>query len=490
MTKLNLPRYFVARSDYQPAFNRAEDFIPLYALDNFFAGGRHLQEQEWIVSTDAAGLLRATSGDQVGTLSEDIQSQIAFSEVACEGNIRLVETIDFYLFNIQLMEQAPGAPGLNDPIYLYGTLFGSYPAAGGSNAICVEGQLTVTRADLLEALVEGAKYRFKASGAGADVGSTTSIHHLVLPGDRDEETIRGAGIIFAYPLMPPDMMSYGAGNELLVSQYLFDILSGIKEDLEKENIKVPLRKMRLPVPNRLTVEQELEAQGYIIKGDTAVRKPNMTGGFQGFLQSVFGSGQQEKLTLPEQGSLEDFISLANQVMHSLPGWPPERTKIMRSKIQTASREVRMRAKGTAALKPREIKIPNQTDMQPARARGTAPSTTGSAAYSNQPPPWMQDFINKHKNNEQEGWSKLTQSNLQKGKAELTNNPYKGQTFSYTSSTSYAEFNNKRQKPTWMEDFSEAGDAKADKPVKPPPEEKKTGNPSDKTKKPDWMKDFE
>ena len=155
MTKLNLPRYFVARSDSQPAVPRAENFIPLYALDNFFAGGRHLQEQEWVVSVDAAGILRATNGDQINQLSSDIQSQIAFSEVATEGKIRLVETVEFYLFNIQLLEQAAGAPGLNDPIYLYGTLHGPYPQSAGQDAYVIEGQLTVTRSDLLDALVQG-----------------------------------------------------------------------------------------------------------------------------------------------------------------------------------------------------------------------------------------------------------------------------------------------------------------------------------------------
>lgn len=506
MSKLNLPRYFVARSDSQPAVARAENFIPLYALDNFFAGGRHLQEQEWVVSVDAAGILRASNGDQINQLSSDIQSQIAFSEVATEGKIRLVETVEFYLFNIQLLEQAAGAPGLNDPIYLYGTLHGPFPQSAGQDAYAIEGQLTVTRSDLLDALVQGAKYRFKTSGGGADVGSTANLFHMVLPGDRDEETLRGAGFIFAYPLLPPDMMLYGASNEVLISQYLFDILTGIRDDLEEENIKVPLRRMRLPVPNRLSLEQELEAQGYVIKGDTAVRKPNTKSGLNGFVQSVFGSSKDE-LTLPAEGTIEEFLRIADQVIHSLPGWPPERAKIMRGKIQPASREVRMRAKGTAALKPREIKTPNYSDAP--RANVNHPSTTGGARVSPSPAGWMQDFMAQHKNaqtqNDGAKWSKLTHS--QSGPGSTTFN-----TFSYSSNTSYSSAASKID-ASWMDDFKSGenintNDAKQNKSEKNDNYRKTNTNrterpsekPSEKHKesqenkgaqgKPDWMKDFD
>lgn len=95
MTKFNLPRYFVSRSDSKPISLAAREFIPLHALDNFFAGGRHLQEEEWLVATDAAGNLRALSGDDLDKIPAEVQSQVAFSEVALEGRMRLIETVDF-----------------------------------------------------------------------------------------------------------------------------------------------------------------------------------------------------------------------------------------------------------------------------------------------------------------------------------------------------------------------------------------------------------
>lgn len=502
MTKVNLPRYFVSRADSPPAVTLAEQFIPLHALDNFFAGGRHLQEQEWIVSMDASGVLRATNGDNIDALGNDIQTQIAFSEVANEGKIRLVETIEFYLFNIQLMEQAAGSPGLNDPVYLYGTLHGPYPQSASGEALAVDGQLTVTRADLLDALVQGAKYKFKAQGGGADEGTTTGMYHMVLAGDRNEETIRGAGYIFAYPLLPPDMMLYGSSNEMLISQYLYDILSGIRDDLEEENLKLPLRKMRLPVPNRIALEQDLEAQGYMIKGDTAIRKPSASGGLQGMVQSVFGSGRQDKLELPAQGSLTDFINLTEQVINSIPGWPPERTRIMRGKILPASSEVRMRAKGTTALRPREIKIPHSSSA-PAPAVNT-PSTTGGTRARQQPPGWMHDFIAQHQTKDDKGWVKLTESTGYSGT--VSNNNFKGSTFSYSSNTSYYS---DKVKPGWMDDFDQTDTANpanqpgAQPPAQTQPKRQETPAPapkpaqdSNKTDKPkqssnpDWMKDFE
>jgi hypothetical protein len=482
MSQLNLPRYFVARSDQQPIQVKPENFIPLYALDNFFAGGKHLQEQEWLVTTDASGILHAIAGDQINFLSEDIKSQLALSEVACGGNNRLVEAIEFYLFNVQLMEQAPNAPGLNDPIYLYGTLHGPYP--NSQAPYFIEGQLTVSRADLLSGLLQGFPYRFTAPGMGAEPGSSDSVYHMTLPGDRDEETIRGAGIIFAYPLMPPDMMSYGAGNEILIKQYLFDIISAIKEDLESENIKLPLRRMKLPIPSRLSMEQELEAQGYLIKGDTAVRKPNASGGFQGLLHSVFGSGKADKLELPQEGKTAQFMQLAEQVLHSLPGWPPERTRIMRDKSKPATREVRMRAKGTAALSPREIKTPQLSDkpiqnQRPQQAR---------AQSQNKPAGWMLDFIDKHQGtsnqSNKDGWVRLTGAAVPPQESKKPS----GSTFSYSSNTSYSPYNAKTQTPGWMEDFSAADTDKKQERSEEKPQIKETQQQS--SAKPDWMKDFE
>jgi hypothetical protein len=485
VTKFNLPRYFVSRSDSKPISLAAREFIPLHALDNFFAGGRHLQEEEWLVATDAAGNLRALSGDDLDKIPAEVQSQVAFSEVALEGRMRLIETVDFCLFNVQLLEQATGAPGLNDPVYLYGTLHGPYPAANGADSMAIEGQLTVTRADLLDAIVQGAKYAFRNVGAGADIGSTPRIFHMILPGDRDEETLRGAGFIFAYPLLPPDMMLYGAANEVLVSQYLFDILSGIKEDMEKEGIKAPLRKALLPVPSRAALEQELEAQGFQIKGDTAVRKLNTSAGFSGMLQSVFGSNQHDKLSLPPEGSIDDFIQLAEQVMMSLPGWPPERTKLMRRQIKPASGEVRMRAKGTAALKPREIKTPKPMPVHDYRGEflnATSASTEDTRRNTDgterpfasptklhthyEPESWVQDFINQHGG---EGQTKLTNS-----KNVPTPPVGSGQ----------------KREPSWMSDFS-TNDGKPQVFQTNANEEKKKESETKKpAAKPDWMKDFE
>ena len=74
-------------------------------------------------------------------------AQVSFHEVA-GGSRRLLRAAELYLFELQLVEQAADRPGFDDPVHLYGTLLGPLSPAGLGEV--TEGQLTVTRADLLE----------------------------------------------------------------------------------------------------------------------------------------------------------------------------------------------------------------------------------------------------------------------------------------------------------------------------------------------------
>lgn len=323
MTRRTLPRYFVGRADAQSTGSPLSESPPTaHVIDSFFIGNRNIQEREWVISLDCLGGLQALPGKRLDSLPASAQSELAYHELSGSGRGRLLEVAEVFLFNLQLLEQPAGGPGFNDPVYLYGTLYGPYPAAEDSQAGGIEGQLTVTRGDMLHGLVQGAVHAFRYAKSSVESGPALRCFHLMLPGGTDEDIRRGSAIVLAYPLLPVELIATDVSNEFVVSQLLYDLLSALKEDLTREQIENPLRSMVLPVPNRFLLEQELQRQGYSIKGDTATKETGSGKGFQGFLSAVFGSLMSDRLELPPEGEVDEFLEIARLTLNALPGWPP------------------------------------------------------------------------------------------------------------------------------------------------------------------------
>jgi len=392
MTHSSLPRYFVSRAAAQ-GFSQlpAEPLSPAHVVDCFFTGGRHLVEREWLVATDALGNLLALPDESRDQFPETVQAELAFHEICARPAKRLLAAVDFFLFYVQLLEQPAEAPGLNDPVYLYGTLFGPYPAAGAPPP-GVEGQLTATRADLLDGLVRGAAHAFCYARPSGDDGPALRCLHLMLPGDREAETRGGSGVVLAYPLLPPQLILNEVANEIVVSQLLYDTLSAFAEDLAREQIDHPLRGKTLPVPSRLALEDQLRAQGYDIRGDAAARKVEAGEGFQGFLASVFGSLMGEELALPPEGAVDDFLGLARLTLDALPGWPSPRAAALRSLVRAAPPEAYRPAARPRPSPPVRIPAASAPAVPPPAPERAA---TPAAAGRREPPAWMQDFIVAH-----------------------------------------------------------------------------------------------
>jgi hypothetical protein len=397
MAQRTTPRYFAGRPDAGRDEYPAE-IDPTQVIDNFFLGGRSVTEQEWAVTIDPYGRLQGWVLSAEHALAQELQTQLAYADVACDSRVRCLDAHNFYLFHMQLLEQPADAPGLNDPVYLYGTMYGPYPEAGMQPAAGVDGQLTVTRADLLDGIVTGSMFAFRSAPDGG-AGPATRTFNVLLPGDRDEEINMGRGMVMMYPLHPAEMVNTGAANEIIVSQLLYDVLSSLKEDITRQKVNNPLRNMVLPVPNRFVMEQDLIAQGYKIKNGVAIRsKLVSTNQFSGVLASVFGEMAADKLELPPEGTVDDLINIARDCIYKLPGWPPPRTVALRNRCRPADAATRARASGAAQMRAPLIHTPVHTvhgrsavapDVvsQPPTVR---PKPTG------QPPAWMQDFMQSHR----------------------------------------------------------------------------------------------
>ena len=409
-------------------------------VDSFRFSNHYTAGQEWIVSTDSLGNLQASADDNRNALPAQVQTELAWFEMSGYRK-RQIEAAEIYLFYLQVLEQLPETPGLNDPIYLYGTLFGPYPSA--SPVAGVEGQLTITRADLLEGMLIGAEFSFRFAGNGE---GTPRCFHLPLPADGDEEIRQGRGVVIAYPLLPPELILTDVANELFACRLLYDTLSALKSDAEEEKISHPLKQITLPVPSRTLLEQQLQAEGYEIKNDKAVRKAEQSG----LLANVFGALLSESLKLPPEGRPEDFIELARLTLKALPGWPSARALALRNLIKPAP-------PGSAH---RTIIPPPSPSPQTNYSRPQLPRRPES--LSDEPPSWVQDFIVTHQG-----------SNTTKPR--LTSNS--------GSDTNF---------PDWMKDFA---DDSIPSMIETDPNEtkashKSTTHPITKRNQPDWMEDFD
>lgn len=423
-------------------------------------------EREWVVTIDSAGYLKATDGEKLGSLPATVQQDLAFNEVIGSAANRTLDSSHVYLFYLEALEQPPETPGLNDPVYLYGTLYGPYPSSSSESGRGVDGQLTINRMDLLAGIVDSAKFAFNYQSVVSG-SQTQRCFNLLLPGDREEEIAQGKGLVMAYPLMPAEVVMGEPWNELVVSGLIFDILSALKEDLEKEKLNHPLRTTTLPVPNRAWLEQQLESNGYQIKGNVATRLPGANTGIPKMLSYALGHLIKDKTTLPPQGNINDFIALAETTINHLPGFPPTRLKALRNRVRPVSAEAR--AQGSRAK------------LAPAQAARIPAGQPFPAQIGNAPPAkkvdWMQDFISKHRP-AGAGETRLT-----------TMSGLSGSRASAPAKSAAKPETKLKAKPDWMSDFD--GPPAGKENIKPEiPEVKKENKKETSKKSSDWMKDFE
>ena len=314
-----------------------------------------LGDDELIVATDANGVVCLGERD---ALPRRAQVQVAYHDVATSKRALELRAQELYIFDLQTIEMLPDAPGLNDPLYLYGHMYGPYPAA--RDAVPVEGQLTVTRADLIGALVHGVEMAFayppEAQGSRAV--------HALLPGEGADMIALGRGVILALPLAPAWLPECPLSNDLVVAQLLYDVLVALRAELRVEGA--------LPVPNRAALEADLVAKGWRIEGDEAV-KPRATG-LLGALRS------SEKKQLPRQATLDELVAEARTLLTKLPGVPTAEALALRALVGSFQRTPVMPVVKTPGA-PTPVSLPPRS-----------PTPRVAADRSD----WVKDFVDAHR----------------------------------------------------------------------------------------------
>lgn len=449
MPGTSLPRYFVAREGAAERSAQPDDLAPEHLVDTFLLAPGFEPVREWVVATDILGRLVAIPDERWGELDADLRAELAYHEVGGGRRRRRVTSGALFLFDLELLEQPADAGGWNDPVYLYGTLYGPYPSEGAGTKPGVEGQLTLTRCEMIDGLVRGAEYAFRIATRTEAAEHDARCLHAIVPGDADEATRTGLGIVLAYALPPPELSADGVANEYIASRLLFDLLGALQRDLERERIDHPLRSRVLPVPSRFILEQELRGDGYEIEGDSARKTAGSGEGLRGRLASMLGALVGDTVALPPEADVFEFLAIARQALDQLPGWPSPRAAAVRACTAPA-------VANTAAVPPappRPPKAPEPRPSPPPPRRPTPPPHP--VKRGDEVPAWMRDFLAAHR---------------EPGSAPPTLTPTRAPGGGARSTT---------RAPEWMTDFAPARDRKPSDEVPKPAAEAD----------PDWMKDF-
>jgi len=312
-------------------------------------------DRDLVVGTQADGALVVVDLDRE-RLPERAQAQLAFHEVA-SGRAVTLDVAQFFVFDLQVLELLLDAPGLNDAMYLYGALRGPYPAEHGASISTVEGQLTVTRSDLLAALVDGTADAF----AYQPEAHGSRCVHALLPGEAAAIIDGGQGVILALPLAPAWTLESLVPNDRVAAQIFFDVLSALHKELGDQTA--------LPVPSRAAFIHELEKDGWTIEGDAAVRTKR-----SGILGAILPD--RERRPLPREGALDEYVAAATAALAKLGPPTPE------------SLALRRRRGSAAPIAPVVRPAPAQPTVIPARE--PRPRVEAS------PSDWMKDFVEAHR----------------------------------------------------------------------------------------------
>lgn len=312
--------------------------------------------RELVIATELGGAIRVLADRE--RLAQRARTQLAFHEVAARRALE-IEASEIFVFDLQSIEMLPDAPGPNDPIYLYGAMSGPFPDRVGSPIAAVDGQLTVTRADLVCGLIDGVTNAFAYA---PDAHGSRCVHAL-LPGERDDVIDAGRGIVLALPLAPGWLLDSPVANDLIAAQIFHDVLLAMGTDLGADTAA-------LPVPNRAAYEQSLVATGWRIEGDHAVRAK---GG--GIIGSIFKGAERRQL--PRQGTLDDLVAAARQVLSHLPDPPTPEVAALRR-----------RSRRSAAV--------TVAHGRPAPTSPAPPIATPTPRVSTSRTEWMKDFIDAHR----------------------------------------------------------------------------------------------
>ncbi|MFN8551320.1 MAG: hypothetical protein U0103_07525 [Candidatus Obscuribacterales bacterium] len=328
MAPYKAPKFFSERTR-QPIANASQ---ALHVVDRFFMDRGWQSPSECCVLLNSGGYLELAEVNEQRPLPSHILNQLSFDEVANRKNQRQLRVRSLHLMNVQSVEQPVNTAGIDDPIVLQGTM--TY-AFGPINEVLV-GDLMVSRGEILNAMLEGAKCAFEYS-VDAGRGKASRCFHLMLPGNRIEATTNGIDLVLAYPLLPIELIDKSPGNETLIQTTLLELLSALKNDLTEEDTNHPLVSTDLAALDREKRVQNLIDEGYTVDGNRAIRSKYKTPwhSLNELIETLgpFGLSTKIEQQLPPENCLDELLQLTATTIATIPGWPPASANAVSSRYR-------------------------------------------------------------------------------------------------------------------------------------------------------------
>ncbi len=349
-----LPRYFIADSGEPRALPAAQTAALCEALDVLTLGDAR-GPATFAVVRDLGGSLLLCS-DAVAQADATLRPLLVHAEIARAAPPRFVQANPLWLFVPGAADLPEGGDPAAAPIAVMGSLFGPF-GSGPATAFAVEGHLTVRRADWLLGLVRGADRPF-ALGKQGEGG----ICHALLPGGDPAQTVDGKDLVLAYPLFAPSAAG-PLGNGQLVAQWLEELLHNLQAAVRAVRKDLPFAQELVPLTDRSEIEARLVQQGFVIRGDQAVR------------DRLFG--RDDVMDLPPAASLDNLLACGRSALDALAalGYPDSWARALHGRIGAVGGRM-----APVLPKPPERAQPAEPTSQP------PPAKKASAVAE-----WMADF---------------------------------------------------------------------------------------------------
>lgn len=286
--------------------------LPVSLLDVFFLRrSRAARPQLMAILSCLGGGIVATPVSEATPFAPAIQAQLTTASVQTRGQFRVLTARELWIATLDAVDQAVETSGLNDPVYLYGTL--QWLAEADERTVSLSalnqpGSATVGRLDLLAACAG-------ASATGLQLAERDAfVYQLLLPLGPGQLIEQGQALGLFYPTLDPAVFA-SPDNRVVLLRIAYELLARLQQDLHVELPNHPFTKLLLPVPSRQRLEAELVADGYRIQGNSALKATGAPGrpaagvGFLTHLRSLAESWFAPEIPLPAQATPEGYQAL-------------------------------------------------------------------------------------------------------------------------------------------------------------------------------------
>lgn len=329
------------------------------------------------------GHLDVFIGDAIHQLPKELIGQVQAIQASHRDQFRILTAQVLDLFTLEAMEQEVQAAGFNDAVYLFGQMQARIEISGeGANSQRLQtiGRLTVGRLDLLHSFRESVAHVFTDPH-----NPNEEMYHLLIPAGPATDIQQGKHLALLYPILDP-LLFGRAHNTFIVMRLAYDLLLALQEDMVQAGSSHPFVRQALPVPSRKRLKEELERDGYEVKGDVAIKKFQVKpqpGQIQ-FLIRLRQAAQTwlgERITLPPQATPTDYKGLIDRLLKDIT------TTADKTMMTTMLERV---AYPTAPPPPKQAQPPPR-QVQPPPPKPTLPPARHPRRPANPQAEWAQDF---------------------------------------------------------------------------------------------------